>query len=270
MPFDPALIADVLDAAGLLLLKMRDEFSVHVLHNNIDGPVSTADLAVQQLVSERLQDLTPTIPIVGEEYSAGWEDIVAEAARRDDFLWILDPLDGTSGYLKGIDDYGIQLALIRGSTIVGGWIHCPSFGWKVQAWDGREGVDVHGPARVDMTAPTCLAMVRAVIASGDFDDAHRQRVDDLRPMLARTRGTRSCAVDYVEIILGRQDLLLYRRTLPWDHAPGVYLAQRAGASAQRYDGMPYQIHDRHGGLIVTRCASLRAYQDRFLPPSLLT
>lgn len=264
---DLARVVEILETAGSELRAMRDSRKVRVIREKVDGPVSTADLIIQIHIVEGLKNLFPDIPAVGEEDSAGWQEVVATAVERGRYLWIIDPLDGTSSYLSGSKAYGIQLALVHGERIVAGWIHCPSLGWTVFGWNGKEKIELHGVGLNSRSVPLSLELVRAVIASGDFAHTHRRRIDDLRPVLASVRGTRSCAVDYIELMSGRQDVLIYRRTLPWDHAPGVYLATRANALVSRYDGSPYQLRNVHGGITVLRSPELHAYRDLFLPPT---
>jgi fructose-1,6-bisphosphatase/inositol monophosphatase family enzyme len=66
-------------------------------------------------------------------------------------------------------------------------------------------------------------------------------------------GTGCAGADYPAVVSGARDFILYWRTLPWDHAPGVLLAREAGGTAQRLDGSPYQ-PAQHAlpGLLVAR------------------
>jgi fructose-1,6-bisphosphatase/inositol monophosphatase family enzyme len=52
-----------------------------------------------------------------------------------------------------------------------------------------------------------------------------------------------------DILRGVQDFVLFWRTLPWDHAPGVLLLQEAGGVARRFDGTPYEPGDDRNGLL---------------------
>jgi fructose-1,6-bisphosphatase/inositol monophosphatase family enzyme len=76
----------------------------------------------------------------------------------------------------------------------------------------------------------------------------------LPPAQRRTLGrvsTLSCAgAEYLEILAGRADFNLYRRTKPWDHAAGVLMLEEAGGQAVRFDGQPYEPDQPiHAGLI---------------------
>ncbi len=60
---------------------------------------------------------------------------------------------------------------------------------------------------------------------------------------------RCAAEQYPRIVLGQNDMALFERTLPWDHAPGVLFLTEAGGAALRADGSPYRITDKRTGLL---------------------
>ncbi len=75
-------------------------------------------------------------------------------------------------------------------------------------------------------------------------DAGRDRFDTVTP------GRRCAGVDYPAVVDDGQDFVLFWRTLPWDHAPGVLLLQEAGGVALRPDASPYRPADTRPGLLV--------------------
>ncbi|NVN85142.1 MAG: 3'(2'),5'-bisphosphate nucleotidase CysQ [Rhodopseudomonas sp.] len=106
---DAALLERTVREAGALALKMfRTE-----LRNWTKGassPVSEADIAVNDLIRDRLQDATP-------DY--GWlsEESADDSARLDKSLvWIIDPIDGTRGYLAGREDWCVSAALVANAS----------------------------------------------------------------------------------------------------------------------------------------------------------
>jgi fructose-1,6-bisphosphatase/inositol monophosphatase family enzyme len=67
---------------------------------------------------------------------------------------------------------------------------------------------------------------------------------------------RCAAEQYPRIILGVNDLTLFERTLPWDHAAGVLCLTEAGGVATRFDGSPYRVDDLRSGLIAASTPAL--------------
>jgi fructose-1,6-bisphosphatase/inositol monophosphatase family enzyme len=178
---------------------------------------------------------------------------------------VLDPLDGTSAYLSGQRQFGVQVALLNGAQVVAGWIHCPAQGWTGYAWEGLTQPVLTGVSEAAPSVSAQLHELTAVIASGDFDRGHREIVARTARHLAASRGTVSCAVDYLELVAGLVDVLVYRRTLIWDHAPGIYLARRVGAQTIGFDRRPYRSANPNGGALVARTSILTRFQEAFLP-----
>jgi myo-inositol-1(or 4)-monophosphatase len=108
---DAALLTDAVREAGALALSLfRTELKNWT--KGASSPVSEADIAVNDLLESRLRSATP-------EY--GWlsEESVDDEARLDKRLvWIVDPIDGTRGYLAGREDWCVSVALVEDATPV--------------------------------------------------------------------------------------------------------------------------------------------------------
>jgi myo-inositol-1(or 4)-monophosphatase len=106
---DAALLADTVREAGALALSMfRTELRMWT--KGASSPVSEADIAVNELIEQRLRSATP-------DY--GWlsEESADDAARLGKSLvWIIDPIDGTRGYLAGREDWCVSAALVEGAS----------------------------------------------------------------------------------------------------------------------------------------------------------
>jgi myo-inositol-1(or 4)-monophosphatase len=109
---DAALLTDTVREAGALALSLfRTE-----LKNWTKGgssPVSEADIAVNDLLEKRLRSATPDYGWLSEE------SVDDEARLERPLVWIVDPIDGTRGYLAGREDWCVSVALVeRGSTLL--------------------------------------------------------------------------------------------------------------------------------------------------------
>jgi myo-inositol-1(or 4)-monophosphatase len=106
---DAGLLADTVREAGALALSMfRTELRMWT--KGASSPVSEADIAVNELIQARLQAATP-------DY--GWlsEESVDDCSRLEKRLvWIIDPIDGTRGYLAGREDWCVSAALVEGAS----------------------------------------------------------------------------------------------------------------------------------------------------------
>ena len=100
------------------------------------GPVSAADLAVNQWLLEGLSQAFPAAAwsLLSEETAQ--EQLVAGQPLDAEWLWILDPLDGTKDFLQGTGEYAVHLALVRGRRPVLGVVLLPEL---EELWFGLVG-----------------------------------------------------------------------------------------------------------------------------------
>jgi myo-inositol-1(or 4)-monophosphatase len=106
---DSALLADTVREAGALALSLfRTELKNWT--KGVSSPVSEADIAVNDLLESRLRSATPDYGWLSEESA----DDPARLGQR--LVWIVDPIDGTRGYLAGKEDWCVSAALVENET----------------------------------------------------------------------------------------------------------------------------------------------------------
>ena len=116
---DLALALELADVADAMTLD-RYRASDLVVETKPDlTPVTEADKAVEQTLRDRLADARPDDAIVGEEYGS---TETPESGRR----WIVDPIDGTKNYVRGIPVWGTLLALQEGDEVTVGVVSAPA------------------------------------------------------------------------------------------------------------------------------------------------
>ncbi len=84
------------------------------------SPVTDGDLAVDKILSEKINNLTPNIPIVSEE------TVVFEKGKKEKNFWLIDPIDGTKDYINKKDEYTLNAALILDLKPAIGIIYAPA------------------------------------------------------------------------------------------------------------------------------------------------
>ena len=102
------LINDVIDIAqesGRLILDIYQQGQFEQQIKSDNTPVTSADLAANKLVIERLSQLTPDIPVLSEE------DTAISLAKRSQWprYWLIDPLDGTQEFIAGSGDFATEI-----------------------------------------------------------------------------------------------------------------------------------------------------------------
>ncbi|MEW6983655.1 3'(2'),5'-bisphosphate nucleotidase CysQ [Colwelliaceae bacterium 6471] len=86
-----------------------------------DSPVTSADIAANDVIMEQLKRLTPEIPIISEEVGA----LPIEQRKQWQRYWLLDPIDGTGEFIIGSGDFAVNIALVENGWPTIGVIHAP-------------------------------------------------------------------------------------------------------------------------------------------------
>jgi 3'(2'), 5'-bisphosphate nucleotidase len=213
-----------------------------------EGPVSAADLAVNRWLLDGLAAAFPAAgwTLLSEETAA--EVLVPGQPLDAEWMWILDPLDGTKDFLQGTGEYAVHLALVRGQRPVLGVVLLPE---PEELWFGLVGADAAGTAgeawrenRAGERFPATLSSRRedlVLVASRNHRD------DRLEQLLAELRPARSLAIGSVggkvaTILRGEADLYLSLsgRSAPkdWDMAAPEAVLRAAGGGFDHADGRP--------------------------------
>ena len=109
--------------AGALTLSVfsRDLNNKGLSYKQPDHPVTEADRLSHRHIVERLEDLTPSIPVISEESES---HILPDDCRM---FWLVDPLDGTKEFIKGSGEYTVNIALVNDGVPILGVIDVPVF-----------------------------------------------------------------------------------------------------------------------------------------------
>ena len=218
-----------------------------VAHKAAGEVVTAADREAETAITAGLIALAPGVPVVGEEAAAA--DGSLTGALTAPYCWLVDPLDGTQGFVDGSPDYAVMAALLRAGETVAAWVLQPERDvvWTAQRGGGtrRNGVEVTVGAR----EPDVVSL-RVGVMTRFLDAGTAAAVDSGARAFARVDEPPRCAgVVYPALVEGAYDAVLFWRTLPWDHAPGVLLLTEAGGAVARPDGTAYVVADGRVGLL---------------------
>jgi histidinol-phosphatase len=193
------------------------------------SPVTIADRDAERLARELIEDRFPGDGIVGEEFGETRPD----AARR----WILDPIDGTRSFIRGVPLYGVLLALEEEGETTIGVLHFPALGETVYAarglgcwWNGRR-------ARVSETDRIEDALVLTTDVELIEDEERAEAWDRLRGAAGLTR-TWGDAYGYALVATGRAEAMLDPIVSIWDSAALRPVIEEAGGVFTDWAGTP--------------------------------
>jgi 3'(2'), 5'-bisphosphate nucleotidase len=231
-------VAEIARRAGeaILATRMGDG---DVAHKDDGSPVTRADLAAQEVIIAGLRALEPDVPIVSEE------DDCHVLPAGTSVYWLVDPLDGTKEFLKGLPEYTVNIALVVDGEPVLGVIAVPPAGRLYVAARG------HGASRIEAgraepLAPRAVDRPRSAVVSRSHLSAETEGfLARLGIVEAVSRGSslKLCAVAE-----GVADI--YPRLGPtrlWDTAAGTAIARESGCAVVDLNGRPLR-YDVAGGL----------------------
>ena len=232
-------------------------------------PVTVADEAAEKALSEGLRKLLPGADIIGEEAASANPELLNRLSRPG-LVWVIDPIDGTANYAADLPLFGIMIALVEADQILAGFIHDPlgndtavaisGGGAWMQASDGSR-----KPLRAAHSKP--VRQMTGAVSWRFLDEPLKSRVVSRLSRLAGSFDLRCAAHQYRMVAAGHCHTLLFRKTLPWDHAAGVLLQREAGGYAARFDGEPYRPSEINGGLLLAPdAASWHELKQALLEP----
>ncbi len=206
------------EAGALALAYQRDPSALTIDAKGPQDWVTVADREVEALVRRRLLDAFPSDAVMGEE--GGGE--VAEQ------LWVVDPIDGTTNFLRGLPEYAVSIAYVQRGVVELGVVFAPALG---RTWAARRG---HGatcdgaPIRVREDTK----MSEAVITVGfDFKQGVAPFLACLERILASGAAFRrfgAATIGLVSVASGHVDAFWQIRLNPWDVLAGLLIVEEAG------------------------------------------
>ena len=206
-----------------------------------DDVVTVADKEAELILAEGLAQILPEATIVGEE--AAHADPALLERLGDTLCWIVDPLDGTNNFARGMPPFGVMVALAEAGETIAGWIYDPLSHRLIHAHRG--GGARLGDERVTARL-TGLVPPIAAISLVFMDQAKREAMKrHIAPHYTLVDIPRCAAEQYPRLVLGVNDLSIFERTLAWDHAAGVLFVNEAGGMAARPDGRAYRVDEAH-------------------------
>lgn len=224
--------------AGEITLKYFDDSGFEGASKKSDGsPVTIADQEAESYIQKELKNLTPDLPFVGEEAVARGE---IPDLSNSDYFWLVDALDGTREFIKGSEEFTVNIALIHHEKPVLGVIYAPATGMLYAAhgdgtairWDDENEQDKPIHVRRPPAAGLCVATSRSHANTLDLD-AFLARYK-IRKTIKRGSSLKICAV-----AAGKADIYpRLGRTCYWDIAAGHAILNGAGGDILNMEGVP--------------------------------
>ena len=190
--------------------------------------VTDADERAQQIIIDGLNEMFPEDLIIAEEHR--------DNPLTDARTWVIDPIDGTLNYNRGVPVFGTQLALMIDKEPVFAMISLPALG-EVYMADRDTGAFLNGkPLRQSGSRP----LKECIVSTGDFSrkkvfwrEKHEELIGRMRDEVARVRMFGAACADFAFLASGKTDIHLRFVNKLWDFIPGMFIAEMSGAYYDR-------------------------------------
>jgi myo-inositol-1(or 4)-monophosphatase len=200
-------------------------------------PVTAADRAAEQAMRTLIRRTFPAHGVIGEEF--GPERADAE------YVWVLDPIDGTKSFIAGMPVWGTLIALTRLGEPIFGMMHQP-FMRELFSGDGMA-ADYRGPAgKRSLRARPCKALSDAVLFTTSpllMNEADRTQFQNVEDAVKLSRYGGDCYA-YCMLAAGHIDLVIETELKPYDIIPLIPILAGAGAIVTSWDGGPAALGGR--------------------------
>ncbi|MEO8457756.1 MAG: inositol monophosphatase family protein [Chloroflexota bacterium] len=199
--------------------------------------VTETDLASELAIMRVLRDEFPEIAVLSEETAATVEN------WDEGWLWVVDPIDGTSNFSRGIPSFAVNIALCEGGEPVLGQTYQPVTGAEFFATKG-DGLFVNGE-RATVSPVTELSECLLGIGLGyEYDRAKMilELLTEMWPGVMMIQNIGTAAIGLAYAASGRFDLYVHSLLFPWDMAAGIVQIREGGGAVMDREGGPISIY----------------------------
>lgn len=202
-------------------------------------PVTEADRAAEAVMRRMIKENFPQHGIVGEEFGSERADA--------EYVWVLDPIDGTKSFIAGFPVWGTLIALMHHGTPVFGMMHQPYIGERFSGDSGS--AHYNGPSgKRNLAVRKCASLAEATLFTTSprlMNAADRAQFEQVEREVRLSRYGGDCYA-YCMLAAGHLDLIIETELKPYDVAALIPIVYGAGGIMTTWDGKPAQ----SGGRII--------------------
>ena len=225
-------LIETFDFAGKESIRLYEE-GLKIQIKEDKSPVSNGDLKVNELLSKKISQLTPNIPIISEE------TVNLKKKNQAKIFWLIDPIDGTNEYIAGKDEYTLNAALVINTVPVLGLVGVPKKDKLFFSYSPGESylIENNKTKKINCAKKqpkNKIVALSSVIKPSDMilNILKKHNVTSIVKMASSYK--------FCVIASGEYDIYAAReRANEWDYAAGHAVAQNAGAIIKTLDERPF-------------------------------
>ena len=199
-----------------------------------DGsPVSNGDLKVNEIISKKIEQLTPDIPIISEE------TVNIKKKNKNSVFWLIDPIDGTKEYISGKDEYTLNAALVMNKKPLIGLVGAPKKGQLFYSYGPGKSFLIENKKTKNLDCKKKIERndIRAVSSYGKPSEIIMKKLNEYG-----VSSITNVASSYKFCLIADGSFDIYaakERANEWDYAAGHAVAENAGAIITTLDKKPF-------------------------------
>lgn len=206
--------------------------TVSMKNGNPRDQVTEVDLKIERQIRAKIKKNFPTHKIIGEEY--GKSEIL-----KNDFIWIIDPIDGTNNFIQGIPLCCISIALWQNERPVVAVIYDPITGQMFTAAKGK-GTFLNGK-RISASNVAKVEQGLGGLGWSQNLEKAKKMFSGLIPFARKLRALGTHALQLAYVAAGIYDYYIINEVNIWDVAAGILLITEAGGKITDWKGKPINL-----------------------------
>lgn len=225
-------ICSLVKECGKVILNADREKMAIDIKSGVADLVTEYDKNIQKQLEIGLREILPEAKFIGEEGSS-------DKLTEDGFAFVVDPIDGTTNFVKDYHHSAISVALLKGYAVVAGVVYNPYLDETFSAIKGQ-GAFLNGKKISVSSQPLNNALV--LFGSSPYDKSLFPKTLEViskyfyKALDIRRSG--SAALDLCSVACGRAEIYFELQVSPWDFAAGKLLVEEAGGVVTTLDGLP--------------------------------
>lgn len=230
------VLLKIISEAGEILIRESEKSRLEINFKAKADMVTNADRAVESHIVQRLKTEFPCLPIFSEEMGL-------IRADNSDYLWIVDPLDGTTNFVHGFPFFSTSIALTYRDEPIVGAVHDATRNETFYAVKD-EGAYLDGEQiRVSKTSNLSESLIVTGFANGSHPEnsLNLHHFKNALESCQAVRRTGSAALDICYVSCGRLDAYVQKRINSYDIAAGCIILLEAGGKVSSLDGRAFSL-----------------------------
>ncbi len=221
--------------AGRLIMKSFGKRALITIRQKKQSIATNVDVATEQMIRTLIYQQFPNHAILGEERG--------RSKKSSDYLWVVDPIDGTTNYVMGSPYFGVMVSLVHRDDILASAIYLPVFHKTLYAEKGK-GAFLDGKrVRVNQTKELKKSIVN--LSAMHKREPMQTILAGFLHLFPKVRNVRlfgSAAIGYYFLLTGGiEATAISGPTTLWDVVAGVLLTREAGGVVTDWQGKPWTV-----------------------------